>query len=346
MKLAGARAAAFCARPAEVLSGRIAGILLHGPEAGLLALRRRELVAALTEGDDLRLTRLDPGAAAKDPAEIDAALRARGFFPGRRVVLIEGARDALAAPLTAVLRAPETGPGAEDAFLVVTAEGLGPRSALRRLFEQAAGLAALGIYPDPPGAKEIGALLASAGLPRGLTAEASEVLRGLAAEIGRGALAPLLEKIALYGLGRTGPLGLEELEPLLPAAAEAELDRLAAAVAEGRADAIGPLVSRLSAAGTGPVAMLIATGRHFRQLLALTAAPDGIEAALNRMRPPAFGPRRSGLAAQAQRWGPARLEAANRLLFQTDRQVRAPGSRPDRALVERCLVRLAMMVAR
>ena len=77
MKLAGARAAAFCARP----DGRLTGALIHGPDAGLVALRRRELVAALTEGDDLRLTRIDHSEAMKDPAGIDAAVRTRGFFP-------------------------------------------------------------------------------------------------------------------------------------------------------------------------------------------------------------------------------------------------------------------------
>jgi DNA polymerase-3 subunit delta len=344
VKLAGARAAEFCGRPADAQAGKVTGALLHGPEGGLLALRRRELVAALTDGDDLRLTRLEPGAAAKEPAEIDAALRARGFFPGRRVVLIEGARDSLAASLEKVLGG--AGPGPEDAFLVVTAEGLGARSALRRLFEKAPGLVALGLYPDPPDPSEIGRLLEAAGLTAGLTAEASEVLCGLAGEIGRSALGPLLEKIAVYGLGRASPLGLEELGPLLPATADSELDRLTSAVAGGRADAVGPMVSRLEAAGTGPVAMLIATGRHFRQLLSLATAPDGIEAALNRLRPPAFGPRRTGLAAQARNWGPARLEAANRLLFQADRGLRTAGDRPDRALVERCLIRLAMMAGK
>jgi DNA polymerase-3 subunit delta len=318
------------------------GALLHGPDAGLLALRRRELVSALTGGDDLRLTRLDPAAALKDPAGIDAALRARGVFPGRRVVLIEGARDSLAGALTPVL--PAIGP--EDAFLVVTAEGLTARSALRRLFEQGAGLAALGLYPDPPDSAGLARMLEAAGLTTGLTAEAAEALGALAAQTGPGVLAQLTEKIALYALGRETPLGLEELMPLLPSAADSELDRLVTVVAEGRPEAVGPMIARLSAAGTGPVGMLIAAGRHFRQLLAVAVAPDGIEAGLKRLRPPAFGTRRSGLAAQARRWGPARLETANRLLFQTDRSLRAPGDRPDRALVERCLIRLAMMAAR
>jgi DNA polymerase-3 subunit delta len=133
---------------------------------------------------------------------------------------------------------------------------------------------------------------------------------------------------------------------LLPVAADSELDRLVAAVAEGRADAVGPLIGRLAAAGVGAAGMLIAAGRHFRQLLGLAAARDGIDSALGRLRPPAFGPRRQALAAQARRWGPGRLETANRLLFQADRTLRSAGSRPDRALVERCLIRLAMMVGR
>ncbi len=342
MKLAGTRAAAFCARPDPGMIGRLTGALLHGPDASLVALRRRELVDALTEGDDLRLTRLEPAAALKDPAGIDAALRARGFFPGRRVVLIEGARDSLAGPLKELV----AGIDPKDAFLVVTAPSLAARSALRRLFEGAGGLASLGLYPEPPSEAELAGLLQGAGLGVGLSLEAGQDLAVVGAQIDRGALLQLVEKIAVFALDRDQPLDQEELAPLLPVAADSGLDRLVAAVAEGRAEAVGPLIGRLAAAGIGAAGMLIAAGRHFRQLLGLAVARDGIEAALGRLRPPAFGPRRRALAAQARRWGPGRLETANRLLFRADRTLRSAGDRPDRALVERCLIRLAMMVAR
>jgi DNA polymerase-3 subunit delta len=343
VKLAGARAAAFCAKP----DAGVIGALLHGPDAGLLALRRRDLVDFVTEGDDLRLTRLEPGMALKAPAEIDAALRARGFFPGRRVVLIEGARDTLAGPLQEILAGIGSADASQDAFLVVTAEGLTARSALRKLFEGAGSrLASLGLYPEPPGDAELAALLGQAGLSGALTPEAVQELAAVAAQADRGALLQLIEKISVFSLDRDEALDQQALAPLLPMAADGELDRLVAAVAEGRAEAVGPLIGRLTSAGVGATGMLIATGRHFRQLLGLAAARDGIEAALGRQRPPAFGPRRQALAAQARRWGPGRLESANRLLFQTDRTLRSPGDRPDRALVERCLIRLAMMVAR
>ena len=346
MKLAGARAVAFCARP----DGNMAGALLHGPDSGLVALRRRQLVDVVTDGDDLRLTRLVPGTAQKDPAEIDAALRARGFFPGRRVVLIEGARDTLAGPLKDIFAGmgPEVGP--EDTFLVITATNLAARSALRRLFEGSGGLVSLGLYPEAPGEAELAAMLRDAGLSGGpsggISPEAMQDLVAAGSQIDRGALLQLVEKIAVFCLGDEMPLSRSALLPLLPAAADSELDRLVAAVADGRTEAVAPLIGRLVAAGVGASGMLIATGRHFRQLLGLVAALDGIEAALGRLRPPAFGPRRQALTAQARRWGPGQLEAANRLLFQADRTLRSAGDRPDRALVERCLIRLAMMAAR
>lgn len=338
MKLAGARAAAFCARPD---AGK-RGALLHGPESTLVALRRRELVAALTEGDDMRLTRLEGAAAARDPAGIDAALRERGFFPGRRVVLIEGAGDGLARALGDILR----GIGPEDAFLVVTAGSLAARSGLRKLFEGDDSLVALGFYPEPPGAEELDGLLAQAGLADALDREARETLGAAAQAMDRGALMQLIEKIAVYALDGGAPLSGAELAALLPQAAESQLDRLVAAVAEGRADRVGPLMTRLAAAGVTPTGMLIAAGRHLRLLLGLAAAPDGVSAAIARIRPPVWGPRRDALAAQARRWEPRRLETAVRAVFQADRRLRSPGDRPDRAMVERCLIRVAMMAGR
>ena len=129
MKLSGVQAAAFCRSPDPAL----AGALLHGDDEGAVAACRRELVQTLLGGgaDAMQIERLDAGAVRRDPAALDAALRARGFFGGRGVVLVEGATDTLAAALEPVLTGAEPG----DAFLVVTAGSLPGKSSLRRLFE-------------------------------------------------------------------------------------------------------------------------------------------------------------------------------------------------------------------
>lgn len=338
MKLAASRARAFCARPDTAKCGA----LIYGTDASLVALARQELVRALTAGDDLRLTRLDPTQAARDPAGIDAALRARGFFGERPVVLIEGAGEAMARPLADILPQIRT----DDAFLLLSAGSLPARSALRKLFEADDRLVALAFHGGPLERNELEDMLSDAGLTARLSPDAIADLAAAAEAMDRGALVQALEKIAVYTLDRETELDASDLRSLLPEAVETDLDRLLFAVAAGRVEQVGPLITRLSASGLAPVTMLISLVRHFRILLGLATAPDGTDRALSRLRPPVYGPRRDALAAQARAWNAAQLESAMRLLFQTDRQLRSPGSRPDRAILERCLIRLAMMAAR
>lgn len=338
MKLTGSAGASFCRRPDPAMRGA----LLYGPDAGLVALNRQALVKALTEGDDLRLTRLTGEQVRKDPAELDTALKSRGFFAGRQAVLIDGAKDSAAKAIGEVLASVTV----DDGFLVVTAEGLPARSALRKLFEGAGDLSALAFYPQAPSPAEIAAQLAERGCTAKLTPEAEAELAGIGATMDPGSFARLLETVAVFGLDRAAPLQADEIRRLAPASQDAALDSLIEAVALGRPDRVAPLLGRLGTGGTAPEQMLRVVARHFRMLLGVAVDPGGPEAGLGRVRPPLFGPRRRAAGAQISRWGAPRLEAANRLLFQTERLLRTPGQRPAHALIERCLLRLAMMAGR
>ncbi|MEM6905408.1 MAG: DNA polymerase III subunit delta [Pseudomonadota bacterium] len=336
MKLAGSAASGFCRAP----DPGVAGALLHGPDGGLVALRRQELVAALTEGDDLRLARIGAAEARKDPAAVGDALRARGFFPGRRVVLVEDAKDGLAKTLDAVLE----GATEEDAFLVVTATGLAARSALRKLFEGGRSLISMAFYPDAPDGPAVERAFAAAGGRAGLTPDAARALADLGAGMDPGSFHQLIEKISVFSLDQVEPLDEAAVLGQGPASVETELDRLIDAAAEGQAGQVGVLLRRLGTAGVTPVSVIIAAGRQFRQLMGVAHAPDGVEAGLGRLRPPAFGPRRRALGRQASLWGP-RIDGALGLIYEADRRLRTPGALPEMAVVERCLLRLAMMAA-
>lgn len=334
MKLSGPAAARFCREP----DPSVLGVLLHGPDEGLLGLSRAELVARITEGDEMRLTRLDPAELRKDPAALEEALRARGFFPGRRVVLIEPAADSLTAALKPALA--DLAP--EDALLVVVGPGLAGRSSLRKLFEAGKNLASVGLYPSAATLGDLSAALAEAGLNHGVAEDGLHALKAAVTEMDVGSVRQLIGKIALYGLGRTEPLSRDEIEALLPRATDSGLDVLITAVADGRAEEVGPLIARLSAAGTAPTRMLLAASAHFRNLLRLATAEGGPERALAQIRPPVWGPRRNEIVRQSRKWGAPRLESGLRLLFAAELGLRTPGQRPDRALVERTLIRLAM----
>ncbi|MBY8976404.1 DNA polymerase III subunit delta [Rhodobacteraceae bacterium NNCM2] len=334
MKLTGGAADGFLRKPDQ----RLFGALIHGPDPGLLAIKRRDLVSTLTEGDDLRLTQLDPAATSKNPAELDVALKSRGFFPGRRVVLVDGAKDGFAKAIEPLLATVT----AEDAFLVVTATGLNARSALRKLFEGNGDLVALAYYPNALSPDEVSYKLRTAGLSAPLAEGGLADLTTVIADLDPGNAAQLIEKIATSFLNRDDEISLEELHGQLPLTGDAEIETLVDCVVDGRPAEVGPVMQRLRAGGTSPVQIMIFTSRRFRDLLGLSASPDGIEAGINRMRPPVFGPRRQRVASQARMWG-SRVEEACRLLFATERQLRSSGDRPDMAIVERCLLRLAMM---
>ena len=114
-----------------------AGALLYGADAMRVALKRAALVAALIgpEGAaEMRLTRIAAAELRRDPAALLDALKAVGFFPGPRVVLVEDAGDAPAAPLSRA-RSPTGGPATRGSWS--TAGELGAGSALRKAFEAA-----------------------------------------------------------------------------------------------------------------------------------------------------------------------------------------------------------------
>ncbi|MFD1340901.1 DNA polymerase III subunit delta [Litorisediminicola beolgyonensis] len=322
-----------------------AGLLIYGEDAMRVALKRQEAILALIgpEGEaEMRLARMLASDLRKDPTMLTDAVKAQGFFPGPRVAFVEDANDTVIDPVRVAVE--EWRPG--DAQIVVTAGALKATSKLRKLFEGHPESYAAGLYNDPMGRAEIEAELKRAGLADP-SRDAMEALTDLARGLGPGDFRQTLEKIALYKLGDDSPLGPEEVALMAPASIEAELDDVLHVVAEGRTAEIGSVMARLEAQGVAAVTLVIMATRHFRALHAAASAPGGPDQGIARLRPPVFGPRRDRMLRQARSWGMLKLEQALELLTETDLQLRSAGQRaPAMALVERMMIRLAMLARR
>ncbi|MBC6437438.1 MAG: DNA polymerase III subunit delta [Rhodobacteraceae bacterium] len=340
MKLTPRQVQAFIARP----DPKVSGLLLYGANAMRVACRRQEVLDTLLgpgAGDELRLTRLSAGAVRGDAAALADAVRARGFFAGPRAVVVEEAGDALAPVIRAGLGAWQPG----DARIIVTAGRLGPSSALRKLFEGHKTACAAAIYDDPPAHREVEAHLQKAGVGRIDPAALADVM-ALAQSLAPGEMRQMARKLALYKHGDDSPLTPADVAACAPATVEAALDDILHVVAEARTGKIGPLITRLGGQGVQPVGLCIAALRHFRTLHMAAGHPKGPLAGLAAARPPIFGPRRDRMTRQAQNWGVTRLEGAIRLLVDTDLTLRSTQKAPQMALMERALIRLAMMMRR
>ncbi len=335
MILKGIEATRYFARPDPAR----AGLLVFGADTMRVAMKRVEVVAALIgpEGPaEMRLTRLPAGDLRKDPALLDAAVKEIGFFPGPRVALVEEAGDGLAPLIMAALS--DWRPG--DAQIVVTAGALTGKSALKTLFEKHPNAFAAGLYDDPPSREEIEAELRRAGIAA-VPPETMADLTALSRALDPGDFRQLLEKLALYKFGDPTPLTPAEIAALAPATIEAEIDDLLHAAAEGRGPEIGALFRRLEGHGVAPVTLCIGALRHFRSLHIAKADPGGIQSGLMRAR--VFGPRRDRMQRQAGQWTLRGLEAAVTLLVDTDLTLRSASRAPGMALMERAMIRLAMM---
>ncbi len=340
MKLTGSAAHGYLKAP----DPKHMGVLIFGADAMRVAGKRQEAILALVgpNGDEeMRLTRIAAADLRKDPALLGDAIKAQGFFPGHRVAFVEDATDGLAKIIDAALS--DWQPG--DAQVIVTAGQLTAKSALRKLFEGHANAAAIGIYDDPPSRDEINAALHQAGLDSN-SRDVMDQLFALASSLEPGDFRQAIEKLGLYKRGDSDPLSVEDVMACAPQSADVDVDDVLEVVALGQADQLGPVLRNLYAQGVAPVTLCIGATRYFRQLHAVASDPGGAAAGAGRLRPPVFGPRRDKIVRVAGNWGRERLERALTALTDTDLQMRSAGATPDQALMERALIRLAMMARR
>lgn len=340
MKLTGAAANNYFRKPDPAHTG----LLIFGADPMRVATKRQEAIAALVgpQGEEeMRLTRINAADLRKDPALLDDAIKAQGFFPGHRIAFVEDATDGLAKVLTTALS--DWQPG--DAQVVVTAGQLTAKSALRKLFEGHPNAIAIGIYDDPPSMADIEQALTAAGLARP-DRDVMDALMALASSLEPGDFRQTVEKLGLYMRGETAAPTVADVMANAPQSAEVDVDDVLDVVATGQAAELGPVLRNLYAQGVTPVTLCIGAMRHFRRLHVVASDPGGPGAGIGKLRPPVFGPRRNKIERHANQWGRDRLERALTALTDVDLQLRSASSAPQGALLERTLIRLAMMARR
>ncbi|WP_308917145.1 DNA polymerase III subunit delta [Jannaschia sp. LMIT008] len=323
MILRGAQADAFLRKPPQGHPGA----LLYGGDAMRVALKRQDLIRALAGPEaesEMRLTRMEAATLRDDPAAPLDALKEVGFFPGPRVVHVDGVAENQSKPVLAALDGWRSG----DAALVVTAGALKKTSKLRKAFEAHKQAVCLAFYDDPPSRGDVDAAMAAEGLDP--TSDARRHIDALALSLDPGAFRQLVAKLATY-VG-DGACDADAVAAVAPLDTEAYIDDVVLAAADGQSGAIGAILRRLAAQGTNPVTLAILTTRHFQILHGLACGTGQ-----------AWGPNRDAMQRQARSWGNARLDAALKLLMDTDLTLRSGSAAPQMAVMERALIRLARM---
>ncbi len=288
---------------------------------------------------EMRLDRIVGRDLQRDPDWIGLAVKAQGFFEGRRVVLVEEATDGSAKLISPALK--EWNPG--DAYIVAQAGTLSPNSKLRLLFERHKSACAAPIFADAEDQVVAETLIGEAGLG-GISADCRRDIESLGRSLDPMALKQFLEKLALFKIGDDAPVSSEDIEACAPASTDTTLNGALDLIADGQVGRAGEAVTRLAGQGHAPAGICTAAKRYFQNMHRVASDPEGPQAAFAKLKPPVFGKyRRLALERRAQQWGFARTEAALMHLVEADLALRSGGPLPGRELIERVLIRIAYL---
>jgi DNA polymerase-3 subunit delta len=336
VKLAGAQAESFVRAPNLKLSA----VLVYGPDTGLVRERAQSIAAeSVPDLNDPFAVEELRGTEGNDAGRLSAAANAMSLGGGRRLVRLREAGDGAVAGLETYLEDPNP-----DCMLVIEAGDLGPRSALRKLFEGHSRAAAMACYvEDEAGvARFVSVELRAAGLSLDPEAEA---LLGRRLVGDRGLARSALAKLVAY-MGNDKRVSVESVEAAIGDGADIGPDDAALACFSGDVAALDRYLSRLLAGkDAGPVAILRAAQRQARRLLQAQAAMESgksADAAMASLRPPVFFKEKSAFSNQLRRWPSARLGRVLALLLQAEAQCKQTGL-PDVALCSRALLATARL---
>lgn len=337
-KLSAARSAGYVAKPDPAH----AAVLLYGPDPSLVTDRREALVKALLGADDdpFRLARLSADRVRKDPASLADECNAISFGGGDRVVVLTGATDALAPAIQDAVAGMAGG-----ATLVVTADALSGGSKLRKLFEGEDRAMALPFYPAEGAALEgaVTEALRALGAPP-LGPEASRALGDVLQGVQHGEAMRFAEVLALMSADGEA-ISAEDVIASAPPAAEADFEAAIQAVVQGRARDLPGLFDRFEAQAASLPGLVRVLALHMARLhraQALMARGMDAQAAMGTLRPPVFWKTRDSFAAQLRAWPRGAVEEAFARLAELEGTLRSGAALPERALIERTLMRIAM----
>lgn len=315
-------------------------VLIYGPDGGAVRALSNRLRNAVTGNDDLHVTMIAGSAPGLTTATLVDELNAISMFGGRKAVLLTDAIDKNGKAVSGAVEGLVS-----NSVLIVTAAELGPRSALRKLFESRDDCAAIACYA--PTAAEAADAVRDIMRRRDIVAD-DDAIAFLAERSGddRGVLAQEAEKLALY-VGEGGRVKLRDAVLCSPDAAAFGLDAIAFAAGDAKPAIASAALEKLLSEGVAPIAILRALARHYDRLQQVVVnAADGasLDHAISSLRPPVFFKLKSAFVSQAKRYsdrdGRLRIAGILERLRRVEAESKRSGARAD-ALLRHAVLEIA-----
>jgi DNA polymerase-3 subunit delta len=302
----------------------IRAVLIYGPDAGLVN-ERADMVARTAVkdlADPFLVSEFTESELLADRTRLADEASALTLTGGRRVIQIRDVTDA-ASPLIKAYLTHSIG----DALTVMRAADLGPRSKVRRLFEESQSVAAIACYADDEQMLDRVIRSTFSALNISVTPEAvAYLMTNLGAD--RAVSRTELEKLAIYA-GDASEITLEDAIACIGDSSAFNLDVLAFAVGDGDQAAVDRAYTRCLDEGAAPVAVLRVIQRHLTRLqlvLAEAAKTGNVSRAIQALKPPVFFKFKDRFQNQVRAWTAGNVGTALALLLDAEHAVKQTGA--------------------
>jgi len=334
VKITGAKIESFLKGPDPA----VRAVLVYGPDIGLVHERAIQLAKLVVDDlkDPFRCIEISSGDLKSDPARLSDEAAAISFTGGQRVIRIPDGVDGIAKIFEDFLGNP-----IGDAFLVVEAGTLTPRSKLRKLFETAKVGATLACYEDNN--RQISEIIRDVLSQSKLTAS-REAITYLEQNLGSDRMVTRkeLEKLALYK-GAPGKVSLEDARVCVGDNGSSSLDSVIYTAAGGDLVGLEVALARVLNEGLHPIAILRAIARHLQRLHLASGVMDkgqSPDQAMKALRPPIIFKFTNSFRQQLQRWSKNKIAHAIELVTEAELDCKTTGL-PAEAICGRALLRIA-----
>lgn len=329
--------ARFLARP-DLSEGIF---LAYGPDGGLVRETAQRLIRHLS-GDDpgsANVTIFDGPELTSDPSQLVLEARSVSLFGGKRIIRVRNATKALVMPLTEL----RDDPG--GTAIVLEADNLPPRDALRALVEAAKLGRVLPCYPDTD--ETLMALMRETFNHAGIRTD-QDVVPTLREILGndREVTRRELEKLTLYAAA-TKSLTREDVLLLCADNGALAIDAILDATGGGHTEKLELALNRALAANVNPQQLLSMLTAHFANLRRWRTEVDGGKtprSVLEAVKPKPHFSRIGAMEQQLRLWNETALGTASERLLQAVSDTRRRPALAD-AILRRTTLALCMMVA-
>ena len=321
--------------------GSLSHILLHGSnqsEIKEMCDEAAQLLCGPAGHEEMRINKLPESSVLKDPGKLETLLKTVSFFPGRQVLIIEGATDKISNPLTNVLQNWTI----EDTIIILMSNTIKPSSSLRKMVESNPSSISTAVYEEQRNITKIEERINFAQF-KIIDKDVSIFLKNPSNFSSMQTFILFIEKLEAYKFLDQSPVTLKDIDLLLTDQSNLNEFEMLTRLANGDIENMIELLRKLLASGLKPNRLINAANKHFVLLHKLSLSRYDPNIVLNKNYPPLFGPRRYQVIKQSEKWSTHMIERALDTITELERRLRTSPQIELNSLLERSFLRICSL---